>query len=254
MSTKPWHNKWAIWPFLFNSWTCIPVMPRYILPWAELLVSWLNQACIHSTTHHHRLKVKMLLLDGWNAHVDCDISTKYYTLIFILTVLRMFQWCPCVWLIPSPPNLGSPLPTKDQAELHEEGGGDGGETGWGRGNINVQGERRQYEEGNSNERNTCKVNNHAITYSKCHGMGNAKLRNIPCPQWLEVICQTDLPTSVTEWGRCGHSELRWISSNFTHTWTFWPSYHQVQVWLFPEQSLGMWQASNAKEHDVHVLF
>jgi len=30
---------------------------------------------------------------------------------------------------------------------------------------------------------------------------------------------------------------------FTHTWTSWPSYHRVQVWLFPEQSLGMWQAS-----------
>lgn len=47
-------------------------------------------------------------------------------------------------------------------------------------------------------KNTCKVNNHAITYSKRHGMGNAKLRNIPCPQWLEMICQTDLPTSATE--------------------------------------------------------
>ena len=35
-----------------------------------------------------------------------------------------------------------------------------------------------------------------VTYSKRHGMGDAKLGDIPCPEWFEVIRQADLSTSV----------------------------------------------------------
>ena len=33
-------------------------------------------------------------------------------------------------------------------------------------------------------------------YSKCHGMRNAKLGDVPSPEWFEVIRQADLSTSV----------------------------------------------------------